>query len=144
MKYRSKIGVLWVLVLVLMAWIQFPLLKHSLFSMVSAFALLVLVPCDLLILDLTFRTYYILDTDCLVIRCGFATHLKIPYEDICTLKETWNPLASSALSLDRIDLVFKAQNGGNGEDEVLISPVRKLEFIQHLLLKNNRIKVLNK
>lgn len=144
MKYHSKIGIIWILSIVLMIWLHFPLVEHGFSNTANIIALLVLIPCDLLILDLTFRTYYVLEKDYLFIRCGIMTHLKIPYQDIRTLKETHNPLASSGLSLDRIDLVFKAQNGGNGEDEILISPVRKKEFIQQLLLKANHIQVLNK
>lgn len=143
MKYRSKIGVIWIISMIAMIWLNIPLIEKAASNTTVFIVLLIMIPCDLYMLDLTFRTYYILEKDHLFIRCGIGKPLKIPYKDIHTLKETHNPLASSALSLDRIDLVFKAQNGGNGEDEILISPVRKQEFIQQLLLKANHIKVLN-
>ena len=144
MKYRSKIGIIWIITMITMIWLNVPLIKNAVSNMTVFIVLLIMIPCDLFMLDLTFRTYYVLEKDYLFIRCGIGRPLRIPYKDIHTLKETHNPLSSSALSLDRIDLVFKAQNGGNGEDEVLISPVRKLEFIQQLLVKANHIKVLNK
>ena len=56
----------------------------------------------------------------------------IPYYDIRSFKETHNPLGSCGLSLDRLDIIYKAKKGRNGNSEVLISPVKKQEFIQEL------------
>lgn len=94
--------------------------------------LLIFMPIDVLFVICTFWTYYEFHDDYLEVRSGYFFHEDIPYYDIRSFKETHNPLGSCGLSLDRLDIIYKAQKGRNGNSEVLISPVKKQEFIQEL------------
>ena len=94
--------------------------------------LIIFIPIDVLFVICTFWTYYEFHDDYLEVRNGYFFHEDIPYHDIRSFKETHNPLGSCGLSLDRLDIIYKAQKGRNGNSEVLISPVKKQEFIQEL------------
>ena len=73
-------------------------------------------------------TYYVLGENELIVKCGFLKS-KIAYSSIKKVEETRNPLASSALSLDRIEIVY------NGGGHILISPQKKQEFLTQLDLR---------
>ena len=81
---------------------------------------------SILIMPIWLNTYYVLDKSELLVKCGIGKPTKIPYESIKKTKESKNPLASSALSLDRIEIIFGV--GG----VVFISPKNKKEFLQQL------------
>lgn len=72
---------------------------------------------------------YVLYSEYLYICCGFLGKTKIPYSEIRCVKETHNPLSSAAMSLDRIQIDYM-ENGVHRM--VLISPVRKKEFIEQI------------
>lgn len=78
-----------------------------------------------------FRTRYLLYEDHITLIC--FTKFRISYQDITGIKETHNPLSSAALSLDRLQIDFRNERGGH--EMVLISPVRKKEFIQKIQQK---------
>lgn len=148
MKYRSKIGVLWILACILMIWATWASFKKTGFDLSSWefwLVMLVFVPCDLLFFNMTIDNYAMFHDDYLQVKCGIFANIKIPYRTIVRFKETRNPISSVGLSTDRLSILFKAQNGGNGNDEVLISPVKKQEFIktleektgQYLTIKNH-------
>jgi hypothetical protein len=90
-------------------------------AVTSGFCLLL----NIFILPIWVSTYYILGEQELIVKCGFSKQ-KIAYNSIKSVKETKNPLASSALSLDRIEITF----GKVGM--VLISPQNKQGFLQQL------------
>jgi Bacterial PH domain len=71
-------------------------------------------------------TYYVIDHQQLKIKSGFLVNLTIHIDHIHEIKETKNPLAAPALSLDRLAIYY------NKADVVLVSPKDKNGFIKHL------------
>lgn len=140
MKYRSKIGVLWGTSCVLMAGLTIFLVMEYENNWEWWLGAVCMFLGDLMFLNMTLDTNYTLHNNYLETKCGVFHHLKIPYQDIISFKETHNPIASVGLSMNRIDVVFKAQNGGNGKDEMLISPVRKQEFLSRLEEKTGKLR----
>lgn len=138
MKYKSRIGLLWISVILVMIACHWPLFQMMNFSDMNFWiGVCVLIPTDILLINITGDTWYQFHENYLEIKSGVFTHLKIPYGDMIQFRETHNPLASSGLSMDRLDILFHAQNGGNGKDEIFISPVRKQEFIHELEKKTD-------
>ena len=74
------------------------------------------------------QTYYEFHGDYLLVRCG-PFWRKLLIRDIASVKPTRNPLASMALSLDRIAIKMR---GGSG---VMISPRDKARFLKELSKK---------
>ncbi|MCL2018551.1 MAG: PH domain-containing protein [Oscillospiraceae bacterium] len=86
-----------------------------------------------LILPWWVNMYYNLDENELVIHLGgFGKGKKIPYSDITSIKETREPYSSEALSIDRIEIKFKAGKTRSYTDVVYISPKEKQEFLRLL------------
>ena len=134
-RYRSKIGIMWSIAIGIIIWCNYVMLKLVTWQFNDLgmwLTLFILIPVDVLFVICTFWTYYEFHEDYLKIRNGYFFHEDIPYLDIRSFKETHNPVGSCGLSLDRIDMIYKAQKGRNGNSEVLISPVKKQEFIQEL------------
>ena len=75
-----------------------------------------------------FNTYYELRRDILFIRCG-PFWRSVTISDIQSAEPTRNPLASMALSLDRIAIKVASGRG------VMISPRDKARFLQDLAKK---------
>ena len=135
MRYYSKIGVIWMIAIAVIVWCNYMLLKPVTWRLDDWgmwLTLLIFIPIDVLFVICTFWTYYEFHDDYLEVRNGYFFLENIPYHDIRSFKETHNPLGSCGLSLDRLDIIYKAQKGRNGNSEVLISPVKKQEFIQEL------------
>lgn len=134
-RYRSKIGIMWIIAIAVIVWCNYMLLKPVTWRLDDWgmwLTLLIFIPIDVLFVICTFWTYYEFHDDYLEVRNGYFFLEDIPYHDIRSFKETYNPLGSCGLSLDRLDIIYKAQKGRNGNSEVLISPVKKQEFIQEL------------
>ncbi len=128
--YRSKIdwwlGILLGGTIVLMFYILIePILLgkglHLGMTIVTVITLIIILP-------LFFIKYTLYSTH-LLISCGIYGKERVEYQLIRHMKETKNPISSAALSLDRlqIDYVEKGYH-----QTVLISPVRKKEFIERL------------
>lgn len=83
----------------------------------------------LLIVLPLFAIKYVFYSEHLVVSCGIYGKERVPYKTISNVKETKNPLSSAAMSLDRIQIDY-TENGRH--QMVLISPVRKKEFISKL------------
>jgi hypothetical protein len=79
----------------------------------------------LLIVAVAVPVHYTLAQDELVIRSGLVKK-RIPYHRILSTRETHSAWSSPAWSLDRIELTL------DGFEQVLISPVRKEEFLARL------------
>ena len=79
---------------------------------------------------------YTINENYLIINCGFATTMKIQIDRITKIKETYNPLSSPAASLDRIAIYY------NRSGFVLLSPKKKLDFINRLTEINPKIEVI--
>lgn len=145
MKYRSKIGILWIVCIGFLLWVTYKICQTIDFNdwewWIGA---ITIIGCDLLFLNLTCGTWYQFQDDHLEIKCGIFDHTIISYRDIVRFKETWNPLASVGLSIDRISIIFKAQNGGKGNGEVFISPIKKQEFLKKLEEKTSKKRISKK
>ena len=99
--------------------------ESKIISLVTAIFCLLLC---IFIIPLWLGTYYVLGENELIVKCGFLKS-RIAYDSIKNVKETRNPLASMALSLDRIEIIYGV--GGY----ILISPQNKQEFLQRLQQK---------
>lgn len=146
MKYHSKIGVLWILACLLMIWASWQIVWSTgidLGSWEFWMVVIIFVPCDLMFINVTVDNYAMFHDDYLQVKCGIFCNVEIPYTAIVRFKETRSLISSVGLSTDRLSILFKAQNGGNGNDEVLISPVKKQEFIK-MLEEKTRITVTKK
>ena len=80
--------------------------------------------------------FYTIDGNYLIITCGFATTMKVQIDSITKIKETYNLLSSPAASLDRIAIYY----GKSGF--VLLSPKKKMDFINRLSVINPKIEVI--
>lgn len=128
--YRSKVD--WWLGLLLggtvgyMLWLTLvPIIKGDgvewIITITAIFTLLTILPL--------FAIKYVLYSDHLYVSCGIYGKVRVPYETICGIKETRNPISSAALSTDRIQIDY-TENGISRM--VLVSPRRKKEFIKKI------------
>ncbi|NMF01501.1 PH domain-containing protein [Aneurinibacillus aneurinilyticus] len=101
-------------------------------DMIVIFFLSVALPVFLLWIWLT--TYYVLDENNLIIKCG-PFRKTIPLNTIKSVKKTMNPLSSPALSLKRLEII-------HGQHSMtLISPKNRDEFIKILQRRCPQAKV---
>lgn len=70
----------------------------------------------------------------LKVKYSFFYEKIIDITAIKSVKETNNPMASPAASLDRLEIKFK-------NDSIIISPKNKSDFINHLLEINPAIEI---
>ena len=128
--YRTKIdwwlGILLGGTMVLMLYIVIEPLIHGEgiqlgMTIVSVITLLIILP--LFFIKYTFYSTHLL------ISCGIYGKERVEYHLIRQMKETKNPISSAAMSLDRLQIDYM-ENGYH--QTVLISPVRKKEFIERL------------
>ena len=128
--YRSKIdwwlGILLGGTMVLMLYIVIEPLIHG--EGIQLGMTIVSVITLLIVLPLFFIKYTFYSTH-LVISCGIYGKERVEYHLIHQMKETKNPISSAAMSLDRLQIDYM-ENGYH--QTVLISPVRKKEFIERL------------
>ncbi|MDE6952774.1 MAG: PH domain-containing protein [Erysipelotrichales bacterium] len=145
MKYRSKIGMLWMMCIAFMLWLTYEICRSvDTNNWEWWIGAVTIIGSDLLFFNLTCGTWYQFHDDDLEIKCGIFSQTTIPYRDVVEFKETKNPLASVGLSMDRISIVFKAPKGRNGNREVLISPIKKQEFLKILEEKTRKKRLLRK
>lgn len=76
-----------------------------------------------------FGLRYVFYSSHLLVSCGIYGKERVEYKAIRQVKETKNPLSSAAMSLDRLQIDY-LENGAH--KTVLISPVRKKEFMERL------------
>lgn len=91
-----------------------------------------------LMLPMWLNTYYLLDENDLLIKCGLGKGTRIGISQITSIYETRNPISSPALSLDRLEVRFKAKSG-SFSDTIIISPKDKHGFIEQLQSMNENI-----
>lgn len=89
---------------------------------------LIIIPC--------YRIKYVLYPEHLLVSCSIFGKDRIPYTCITSMKETHNPISSAALSLDRIQIDYSIE-GSHGM--VLISPVRKKEFMKKIEERRDKV-----
>ena len=128
--YRTKIdwwlGILLGGTMVLMLYIVIEPLIHGEgiqlgMTIVSVITLLIVLP--LFFIKYTFYSTHLL------ISCGIYGKERVEYQLIRQMKETKNPISSAAMSLDRLQIDYMEKGY---HQTVLISPVRKKEFIERL------------
>ena len=128
--YRSKIdwwlGILLCGTIVPMLYIVIEPLIHGEglqlgMTIVSVITLLIVLP-------LFFIKYTLYSTH-LLISCGIYGKERVEYHLIHQMKETKNPISSAAMSLDRLQIDYMEKGY---HQTVLISPIRKKEFMERL------------
>jgi len=88
---------------------------------------------NIIIMPWWFNMHYILDESDLLIKLGgLGKGKRIAYSAITSVKETREPWSSAALSIDRIEIKFKAGETGSFTDVIYISPKNKQEFLSQL------------
>lgn len=96
---------------------------------------------NLIVLILIFILYkstnYIIEGSILRVKSGFFINEKLSIKDISRIKETNNIMSAPAFSLDRLEIKY-------GRKSIIISPVKKSEFIKQLMAVNPKIKVIYK
>ena len=81
------------------------------------------------IIPIWINTHYTFTDKFLIVKCGLSKPLGIPYKSIISIQKTKSPLASMALSLDRLEIKFRK---GRIADIVYISPINQDEFLRQL------------
>lgn len=128
--YKSKIDIWLVVLFYVMMLLPTILTLIDMFSwtmMALEGLLLVLVSI------LLFNTKYIIDGELLYIKCGFLPKEKCFISQIVKIKNTHNIISAPAISLDRIEIRL------NNRQQLIISPLDKEEFINHLRAINPNI-----
>ena len=82
-----------------------------------------------------FGIKYILYSEHLLITMGWYVQVRVKYEDITKVEKTMNPLSSAAMSLRRVEIRYM-ENGVH--KFVLISPVKRKEFMEEVEKRRNR------
>lgn len=100
-------------------------------------ALFFTIPLAILLAWSWFTTGYTVNSEILIIRNG-PIKKKVPIKDIKKITKTKNPLASSALSMDRLEIIYNSEFG-----MALVSPKDKQKFVSFLKSKNPQIEVDN-
>lgn len=139
-KYRSKIDHwLWILIMATMLVSVFaPIFTEPSIDGISLLILLIstLLP-SLLIWNIYTDTHYTIfdDNRTLRVKSGFIINSRYDINKITRIRNTRTWLSSPALSIDRIEITFGRYN------KVIISPLHKEAFINHLLSLNPDIQV---
>ena len=128
--YKSKIDI-WLVVLFYVM-----MLLPTLVTLIDMFSW-IMVALDVLLLGFVsitlFNTRYIIDGELLYIKCGFLPKEKCFISQIVKIKNTHNIISAPAISLDRIEIRL------NNRQQLIISPLDKEEFINHLRAINPNI-----
>lgn len=128
--YKSKIDI-WLVVLFYVM-----MLLPTLVALIDMFSW-IMVALDVLLLGFVsitlFNTKYIIDGELLYIKCGFLPKEKCFISQIVKIKNTHNIISAPAISLDRIEIRL------NNRQQLIISPLDKEEFINHLRAINPNI-----
>ena len=128
--YKSKIDI-WLVVLFYVM-----MLLPTLVALIDMFSW-IMVALDVLLLGFVsitlFNTKYIIDGELLYIKCGFLPKEKCFISQIVKIKNTHNIISAPAISLDRIEIRL------NNRQQLIISPLDKEEFINHLRAINLNI-----
>ena len=90
-RYRSKIGIVWIIAIGIIVWCNYVMLKLVTWQFNDLgmwLTLFILIPVDVLFVICTFWTYYEFHEDYLKIRNGYFFHEDIPYLDIRSMEST--------------------------------------------------------
>lgn len=131
MIYRSKID-LWLLLVVFIP-LSIPLwigIRENSFDF-----LLIELPIIAFIVYLFLETKYRITGTVLNVKAGFLINEDIDIKTIKSIKKTYNPISSPALSINRLAISYEDSG------YILISPKKRKKFIAHLLEINPNIYV---
>ena len=134
MKFKAKVDLWFHAVCVLMlAFTIFTVFlvffgKYLLLNIIISVFCLAL--SGLLLVPMWLNTSYTFAETSLIIKSGLVTR-NIPYKNIHSIKESKSAIASSALSIDRIEIAY------NKFDIVVIAPKNKQEFMIQLEERTN-------
>ena len=131
MTFRSKID-LWLIILLLAVVLSIVL---PLFWKFEWIVFIIDIPIILLFYDLLRNTKYVIDRNCLIVKGGFLLCSTYDISSIRSISPSKTLLSAPALSIDRLKIEVK------GGDVVVVSPLRKQEFIAKLLDINPAIEV---
>lgn len=84
---------------------------------------------------LFYTTFYVIDRQKLIIKCGFIINTSVDILSIRKISETNSIMSAPAASFDRLEILY------NKFDTVLISPKNKAGFIEALKVINPQIEV---
>lgn len=98
------------------------------------FLLFFTIPLAILLMWSWFSTKYIVGEETITIRSGFVKK-RILIRDIKQISNTKNPVATYALSLDRLEIVYDTHQ------TEIISPKDKEQFINLVTSKNLHIEI---
>ena len=142
MKFKSKID--WWLHLIFICWLianAWGIINAVGGGMGGLIIAITFTPFSVfLIVPIWLNTYYLLDESSLLIKSGLGRGERIEYGLIMKVGETRNPSSAKALSLDRLEIKFKAKSGAFN-DSIIISPKDKQEFMTQLKLRNDSIEI---
>jgi len=133
-RYNSKIGVgITLFITAVLGIVTFAMVMNKAWP---GLTIIVLVTAFISYLFRT--TYYLIDGNQLIVKCGFMVDKTIPIDRVYKIVETNNPLSSPATSLDRLAIYY------NQKDWIMISPKKKEDFIIHITSLNGEIVVFRK
>lgn len=130
--YNSKIGLELVIPLVLILGTALTL---TITEKPSWIGIAILLPVILFVVHMFLTTNYTIESDELIIKCGFLFNKTIDIKTIKKITETNNPLSSPATSLDRLEINY------GKFDTIIISPKHKTEFINDIKRLNPNVEV---
>lgn len=130
--FKSKIGLELIIPLVLVFG---TLLILSASAKPSWLGFAILVPVILFVVHIFMTTYYVINGNNLIIKCGFFFNKTIDIRTIKKVSETNNLLSSPATSIDRIEITY------GKFDAIIVSPKQKKEFINDITTLNPSIEV---
>ena len=142
-KYKTKID--WwmhltlLLIMAMSVWFLYLWIASG--SVFMLIMVIIFVPLTaFLIVPIWVHSYYLFDGDNFVIKFGLSKKVTIPFDGIISAVSTRNPFSSAALSMDRIELKYRYK-ANKFADTVLISPVNRLEFLEELKSRNEKIEI---
>ena len=137
--YRSRISVLLLsIILAFFSWVFFNFIQQIIHHQKGAdfVGLIVLVIAFLIAILPPFFMRYEISGDKLLFKFGRFKYGGVNIHDIQHIKRSYNPLASNAASLKRLNCKLRA---GVKYPFLLISPVRETEFLAQLKSINPNI-----
>ncbi len=135
MNYKGKIGIWWYCILIFLGLLTVGLVVER--SKANSFivAITALLILDIWFLDMTFRNYVRIEEEKILVVLGIFKQT-INCNKVYSIKKSKNPLASMALSFDRLGIIYR-----NGYCMIAIK--NKEDFINEVKKINNRIKIEN-
>ncbi len=130
-KYRTKYGLELIIFLAIM-------FSFIIWDVAEWGIVLALAGVSLFIAFILSGIRYSVGSENLTVHTSHFTRTDIPVSAIRKIRETNNPLSSPAGSMDRLEIFY------NKFDSIIISPVRKDEFLTGLLAINPNIEIVRK